>query len=77
MGSVERNFPTGAEMCLWKDNHESLRESMNYLAFVDCQSIKRNPVGETCAWHEGGYAKTHGINMEKCFENHCDYLDAF
>jgi len=74
---MDRGFPTGAEMCLWKENYPSLRESINYLDSVGCHSIKLNPVGDTGAWHEGGYAKTHGISTEECFRIYYDYLDAF
>ena len=63
----ERGFPTGAEMCLWKDNRDSLRESVNYLASVGCRSLKTNPVSDSGAWHEGGYAAEQGLSMEETF----------
>ena len=73
----DRGFPTGAEMCLWKENRLSLRESINYLASVGCRTLKLNPVGDTGAWHEGGYAKTHGLSMDETFAVYFDYLDDF
>nr|WP_297771259.1 radical SAM protein [uncultured Butyrivibrio sp.] len=73
----DRGFPTGAEMCLWKENRQSLRDSVNYLASVGCQSLKLNPVGDTGAWHEGGYAESHGLSMDETFEIYFDYLDDF
>ena len=73
----DRGFPTGAEMCLWKENRDSLRDSINYLASVGCRSIKTNPVGDTGAWREGGYAKTHGLDMDETFAIYYDYLDDF
>ena len=73
----DRGFPTGAEMCLWKDNRQSLRESINYLASVNCRSVKLNPVCDTGAWHEGGYAETHGLSIDETFETYFNYLDDF
>ena len=73
----DRGFPTGAEMCLWKENAHTLRESINYLASVECRSLKINPVSDTGAWHEGGYADEHGLSTDETFEIYLNYLDDF
>lgn len=73
----DRGFPTGAEMCLWKENAHSLRESVNYLASVGCRGLKVNPVADTGAWHEGGYAEKHGLAMAETFAVYLGYLDDF
>ncbi len=73
----KRGFPTGAEMCLWKDNVHSLRDSVNYLASVGCRSLKVNPVGDTGAWKEGGYQKDHGLSFDETYQVYFDYIDDF
>jgi radical SAM protein with 4Fe4S-binding SPASM domain len=73
----DRGFPTGAEMCLWKENAHTLSDSINYLASVGCRSIKVNPVGNTGAWLEGGYAEGHSLSTEETFELYYNYLDDF
>lgn len=73
----DRGFPTGAEMCLWKENAHTLRESINYLASVGCRSIKTNPVADTGAWREGGYADKHDLSLDETLEIYLNYLDDF
>ena len=73
----DNGFPTGAEMCLWKENAHTLRESINYLASVGCRSLKTNPVSDTGAWREGGYAKKHGLSHDETIEIYLDYLEDF
>ena len=73
----DRGFPAGAEMCLWKENAHAFRDSINYLASVGCRSLKTNPVGDTGAWHEGGYAAEHGLSTEEIFGIYYRYLDDF
>lgn len=73
----KRGFPTGAEMCIWKDNYHTLRDSINYLASVGCRGIKLNPIGNTGAWLEGGYQEKHGLSVEETFRVYYDYLDDF
>ena len=73
----DRGFPTGAEMCLWKENAHTLRESINYLASVGCRSLKTNPVGDTGAWHEGGYAEKHGLSPDETNTIYLNYLEDF
>ena len=73
----ERGFPTGAEMCLWKENAHTLCESVNYLASVGCRSLKTNPVADTGAWREGGYAGKHGLGEEETNAIYLEYLEDF
>ena len=73
----ERGFPTGSEMCLWKENFHMLRDSINFLASVGCRSVKLNPVGDIGAWREGGYQEKHGLSMEETYGIYYDYLDDF
>ena len=73
----ERGFPTGAEMCLWKDNAHTLRDSINYLVSVGCRSLKTNPVSDTGAWHEGGYAAKYSLSLEETLDVYYRYLDDF
>ena len=73
----DRGFPTGAEMCLWKENAHTLRESINYLASVGCRSIKTNPVADTGAWREDGYADEHDLSIDETLEIYLNYLDDF
>ena len=73
----DRGFPTGAEMCLWKENAHTLRESINYLASVGCRSIKTSPAANTGAWREGGYADEHDLSLDETLEIYLNYLDDF
>ena len=73
----DNGFPTGAEMCLWKENAHTLRDSINYLASVGCRSLKTNPVSDTGAWHEGGYAGKHGLSDDETFEIYLNYLEDY
>ena len=73
----KRGFPTGAEMCIWKDSYHTLRDSINYLASVGCRGIKLNPVGNTGAWLEGGYQEKHGLSEDETYHVYYDYLDDF
>ena len=73
----DMGFPTGAEMCLWKENAHTLRDSINYLASVGCRSLKTNPVADTGAWREGGYAKKHGLDSGETDAIYFDYIDDF
>ncbi|MBQ9007491.1 MAG: radical SAM protein [Atopobiaceae bacterium] len=73
----ERGFPTAAEMCLWRGNEGSLRESVNYLASVGCGGLKVNPVSDSGAWADGGYGADHGLSHEELFGVYLDYLEAF
>lgn len=73
----DRGFPTGAEMCLWKENAHTLRESVNYLASVGCRSLKTNPVADTGAWHEGGWAEKHGLDSDETYTLYLNYLEDF
>ena len=73
----DNGFPTGAEMCLWKENAHTLRESINYLASLGCRSLKTNPVSDTGAWHEGGYAGKHGLSDDETFEIYLNYLEDY
>ena len=73
----DRGFPTGAEMCLWKENAHTLRESVNYLASVGCRRLKINPVADTGAWREGGWAEKHGLSADETNTVYLDYLEDF
>jgi len=73
----DRGFPTGAEMCLWRENAHTLRDSVNYLASVGCWSLKTNPVADTGAWQEGGYAKKHGLSSDETNAIYLDYIEDF
>ena len=71
----ERGFPTGAEMCIFGDNKNSLRESVRRLANWGCRSLKVNPVGNVGAWKEGGYGQA--IGMEELFGLYLDYIPQY
>lgn len=73
----QRGFPTGAEMCLWRGNEESLRESVNYLASVGCRSLKTNPVSDSGAWETGGYGADYSLSNDEVNDVYLRYLDAF
>lgn len=70
-------FPTGAEMCLWKENRHVLRDTVNYLASVGSRSVKVVPVTNIGAWLENGYNEEHGITEEELYQVYYDYLDDF
>ena len=71
----EHGFPTGAEMCIFGANKNSLRESVRRLAGWGCRSLKVNPVGNVGAWKEGGYGEA--IGMEELFGLYLDYIPQF
>lgn len=73
----EYGIPTGSEMCIWKDNQDALRDSINYLASVGCRNVKVCPVGNTGAWKEGGYNEEHGITEDELYQVYINYLDDF
>lgn len=73
----EYGFPTGSEMCIWKDNKHVLRDSINYLASVGCGSVKAVPVTNVGAWLENGYNEEHGITNDELYQVYYDYLDDF
>lgn len=73
----ERGFPTGAEMCLWKDNAKSFRESINDLAKMGCQGVKVNPISDTGAWKDGGYGENQSLTEDEVFNIYYQYIDDF
>ena len=70
-------FPTGAEMCLWKDNAHTLADTIHYLDSVGCRSFKVNPIAPSGAWKDGGYVDQYQMSDEEVMETYLDYLDDF
>ena len=68
-------FPTGAEMCIHRDNAHTLRETVNRLAELGCRSLKTNPVSNVGAWREGGYGES--ISLAELFELYLDYIPRY
>jgi len=73
----DMGIPTGAEMCLWKGNSHTLRQSINDLADMGCSNLKVTPVTNTGAWKEGGYGETDSLSEEELFSTFYEYLDDF
>ncbi len=73
----ERGFPTGAEMCLWRDNLPTLRGSVQLLAELGCRALKTTPIADTGAWAEGGCSAAHDLPEEALFQAYLDYLEDF
>ena len=73
----KRGFPTGAEMCLWKDNAGSLRESINNLTQMGCRSLKVNPISDTGAWKDGNYGNALSMTEDEVFNVYYEYIDSF
>ena len=71
----EHGFPTGAEMCIHRQNKHTLRDSVNLLASLGCGSLKTNPISNVGAWKEGGYGP--GIGMEELFQTYLDYIPRY
>ncbi len=71
----EHGFPTGAEMCIHRQNKHTLRDTVNFLASLGCGSLKTNPISNVGAWKEGGYGP--GIGMEELFQTYLDYIPRY
>lgn len=71
----EHGFPTGAEMCLWRDNAHALRDSVNRLAAWGCSHLKVNPIGNVGAWQEGGYGEA--ISLQELYQLYLDYIPQY
>lgn len=73
----EKGFPTGAEMCLWKDNADTLAQSILDLAEMGCRSLKVNPIADTGAWQDGGYGAAESLTEDELFNIYYEYIDDF
>lgn len=73
----DEGFPTGAEMCLWKDNADKLADTIRYLDSVGCETFKVNPISPSGAWKAGGYAEKYQLSDEEAMEVYLDYLEDF
>ena len=73
----EMGFPTGAEMCIWKDNAFSIRETVNTLASLGCSSIKAGLIFPSGAWKINGYVKDHSFPEEEILPLYLNYIDDF
>lgn len=71
----EKNFPTGAEMCIWDQNAGALRESVQCLARWGCSHLKVNPISSVGAWKENGYGEA--IPQEKLYHLYLDYIPQY
>jgi len=68
----EKDFPTGAEMCIHNGNKHLLRDTVNRLAELGCRSLKTNPISNVGAWKEGGYGES--IAMDELYQLYLDYI---
>ena len=68
----ETGFPTGAEICIHNGNKHLLRQTINRLAELGCQSLKTNPISNVGAWKEGGYGE--GISIQELYQLYFDYI---
>ena len=68
----EMGFPTGAEMCIHKQNKDTLRETINYLSSVGCTALKTNPVSNTGEWRINNYGES--ISIDELFQTYLDYI---
>ena len=70
----ERNFPTGAEYCLHKENIDSLRESVKLLGELGCQTLKVNRLSLE---GEGTALTDKAITLEEEYQTYLDYIPQF
>ena len=73
----EYGFPTGAEMCLWKENASSMGETFHTLASLGCSHVKTGLIFPAGVWKDSGYAKEHTISDDSLLKLYLDYLDEF
>lgn len=71
----EHGFPTGAEMCIHRHNKHLLRETVNHLHDLGCESLKTNPVTDVGEWKKNGYGKA--IPEEEMFDLYLDYIPKY
>lgn len=68
-------FPTGAEMCLFRRNADTLRESVKRLAGWGCSHLKVSPISNVGAWKEGGYGVA--MPLEELYQRYLDYIPQY
>lgn len=68
-------FPTGAEMCIHRQNKQTLRQSVRNLANWGCRSLKTNPISNVGAWSEHGYGEA--ISIAELYETYLSYIPQF
>lgn len=68
----ENGFPTGVNMCIFKANKHTLRDTINYLSSIGVGSIKTNPVSQTEFWEK--YGENNDITKEELYEIYLDYI---
>lgn len=69
-----RGVPVGASMVLFKDNRDSIRDSVNLLAKLGCRYIKignASPQGEWLAHPE------HYLSQAEAYQTYLDYIPVF
>lgn len=68
-------FPTGAEMCVHRQNKHTLRETVQTLHKWGCRSLKTNPISNVGAWKEGGLGEA--ISLAELYETYLDYIPQY
>lgn len=68
----DKGFPTGAEMCLYQDNKDSLSETIQLLSQWRCRSLKVSAVFNSGAWKEGEYGKS--LEYSEVYQSYLDCL---
>lgn len=71
----ERGFSTGAEMCVFRENMDSLRASVVRLGRWGCSHLKVNPIGNVGAWKEGGYGAA--VSTPELYQLYLDYIPQY
>ena len=70
-----RGFRTSVEMCIFKHNKHTLRDTVNLLATLGVGAIKTNPASLSGAWIENG-GDAH-LKLNELFEVYLDYIPHF
>ncbi len=70
----ERGFPTSLSMVLFKENKDSIRDTVNQAAQLGCYAIK---VGNASPQGEWADQKEHYLTQGEAYEAYLDYIPRF
>ena len=67
----ERGIPTSAAMVLFKENKDSIRDSVNLMASLGCRALKINNASPQGEWKN---QKEHYLAQEEAYEAYLEYI---
>lgn len=71
----EMGFRTACEMCLFRSNAHTLRESVRYLASLGVSDLKVNPVINSELWEP--YNEKETLSDDEVFQKYLEYVPQF